>query len=457
MYEGSATPTTQDDLQAYMKNEHETLECLVDGLWQPETEYQEGHVVRSPNMPAGFIAVAKNAGYTSTNEPDWLAGNADIIDGSIIWDVKKGIVTVNGKSPDITGNITIPEYKLPIATAEEINEGTNSEKVITPLGLEASLKNIGYWKKEEIVTVGTVRFLKGEKYAGYYLKCVTAGTTGKVQPISMFGDTVTIIDGTAKWELCFTASIKEVNDAIAGSLTGISVTGSTQASFTTSSSPDTNSGSGGTNVENQTTTGVPGGNYSLQQILQQLVAKSHSHRQINNSYNCYYDNCSCSSCIISGNILTESGYISIQKLNVGDNILGIDGEYHKVLGIKKSQLGNRKAVKVAGFNSSIFTDDHLFLLQDGYGSYDVSGYYREARQKLSDGNVFGTYDKLERKLVKNLSVGKYCFVLKGGKFCFSNMINYDDISSRVTYTPIVENCEWCFIDNLVVACARYIK
>lgn len=26
MYEGSATPTTQDDLQAYMKNEHETLE-----------------------------------------------------------------------------------------------------------------------------------------------------------------------------------------------------------------------------------------------------------------------------------------------------------------------------------------------------------------------------------------------------------------------------------------------
>ena len=28
MYEGSATPTTQDDLQAYMKNEHETLECL---------------------------------------------------------------------------------------------------------------------------------------------------------------------------------------------------------------------------------------------------------------------------------------------------------------------------------------------------------------------------------------------------------------------------------------------
>ena len=71
MYEGSATPTTQDDLQAYMKNEHETLECLVDGLWQPETEYQEGHIVRSPNMAAGFIAVAKNAGYSATNEPDW--------------------------------------------------------------------------------------------------------------------------------------------------------------------------------------------------------------------------------------------------------------------------------------------------------------------------------------------------------------------------------------------------
>lgn len=59
MYEGSATPTTQDDLQAYMKNEHETLECLVDGLWQPETEYQAGHVVRSPNMPKGIDARVK--------------------------------------------------------------------------------------------------------------------------------------------------------------------------------------------------------------------------------------------------------------------------------------------------------------------------------------------------------------------------------------------------------------
>lgn len=89
MYEGSATPTTQDDLQAYMKNEHETLECLVDGLWQPETEYQEGHVVRSPNMPAGFIAVAKNPGYTSTNEPDWGTVAREVVDGSITWTKKK--------------------------------------------------------------------------------------------------------------------------------------------------------------------------------------------------------------------------------------------------------------------------------------------------------------------------------------------------------------------------------
>lgn len=67
MYEGSATPTTQDDLQAYMKNEHETLECLVDGLWQPETEYQEGHIVRSPNMPKGIEAKVKTGGYSATN------------------------------------------------------------------------------------------------------------------------------------------------------------------------------------------------------------------------------------------------------------------------------------------------------------------------------------------------------------------------------------------------------
>ncbi|WP_455655183.1 hypothetical protein [Phascolarctobacterium sp.] len=135
MYEGSATPTTQDDLQAYMKNEHETLECLVDGLWQPETEYQEGHVVRSPNMPAGFIAVAKNAGYTSTNEPDWGTAAREVVDGGIVWIVQMFIISVNDTEPDGNGNISIP-----VATQAEAEEGLDEKKVMTPKNTKQAIE-----------------------------------------------------------------------------------------------------------------------------------------------------------------------------------------------------------------------------------------------------------------------------------------------------------------------------
>ena len=41
---------------------------------------------------------------------------------------------------------------------------------------------MGYWQPNESVTIGTVRFLMGSKYAGYYLKCTQTGVTGSSQP-----------------------------------------------------------------------------------------------------------------------------------------------------------------------------------------------------------------------------------------------------------------------------------
>ena len=39
-YETSSTPTTEDELQAYLKNTHAVVENLVDAdLWQPSTKY----------------------------------------------------------------------------------------------------------------------------------------------------------------------------------------------------------------------------------------------------------------------------------------------------------------------------------------------------------------------------------------------------------------------------------
>lgn len=213
MYEGSATPTTQDDLQAYMKNEHETLECLVDGLWQPETEYQEGHIVRSPNMAAGFIAVAKNAGYSATNEPDWNTTAREVIDGSITWIKNKQDSGVGSweaskeyKVDDtvqlannsavfllctIAGTSSVSE---PVVTSQSsVLDGSVTWKVIAHNKVvvldENNLiegKNLpDCWKAAETVSVGTIRFLSDPAYAGYYLKCVQAGTTGSNEPTNV--------------------------------------------------------------------------------------------------------------------------------------------------------------------------------------------------------------------------------------------------------------------------------
>lgn len=186
-YEGTANPTTQDQMQVFMKNEHSVIECLADKLWQPSTQYVLNHEVDSPNIPKGYRAKVIQAGISGSNEPDWGNGSADVTDGSIKWRLIKGNVTINGVAPDSNGNFVIDAYKLPIATSAEVQAGTNNTKAVTPAGVEAGLQNIGYWKANEAVTVGVVRFLKGAKYAGYYLKCTQAGTTGATQPTPVLG------------------------------------------------------------------------------------------------------------------------------------------------------------------------------------------------------------------------------------------------------------------------------
>lgn len=120
-YEGSANPTTQDELQAYMKNEHSIVECLTDMLWQPSTSYNIGHVLRSPNMPKGFQAVALVTGTTGANEPDWGDGSIDITDGSMKWKVTTANITV----PDASGNIPILDFVYPIGSLYWSKKSTN--------------------------------------------------------------------------------------------------------------------------------------------------------------------------------------------------------------------------------------------------------------------------------------------------------------------------------------------
>lgn len=250
-----------------------------------------------------------------------------------------------------------------------------------------------------------------------------------------------INDGTVKWEIEKIVSDKELDTAL---ILRQEITGSKQSEFTTS--PSSSNGTGST-TEIQTLKGIGEGEYTLKDLLQRLVTISHSHQSQKGTYNCNCvcncyttDSCSCSSCIIDGNILTSKGYIPIYELKAGHFICDNKGIYHEVKGVKTSVLGNRNAIRFTN-DMAIYTDDHLFLIGENYWAYDVDGYYNESAHNLTDGLVYGTYSRQVKRDVNNLE----------------DVMVFNMEKSTITYTPIVENCEWCIVNGRIVACARFIN
>ena len=64
------------------------------------------------------------------------------------------------------------EYSIDTAS---VNSPTNWKQILTDI-------DTGYWQPNETVTKGTVRKLLGAKYAGCFLVCKVAGTTGSTYP-----------------------------------------------------------------------------------------------------------------------------------------------------------------------------------------------------------------------------------------------------------------------------------
>lgn len=410
MYEGSAAPTTQDDLQAYMKNEHETLACLVDGLWQPETEYQEGHIVRSPNMPKGIDARVKKGGYSATNEPDWNAAATEISDGAVIWEkiARFNNIEVTG---DVTGNGIVDnagQVALDLELPDKVVAGTVGDTIEANLGSGATF---------------TVPYL-------------TVDEKGRVTNYD-------------KRNLTLPVSSSFAADS------DLNVSQSTQPSldylwpFNIGRNKYT-----GTYVK--VDTGIGSGSYTLQNLLQQLVNKSHTHSTKSVTVNC---NCDCGDdggCFIDADILTTKGYINIKDLKTGDYII-YDKKKYRVAGIAKNKLGKRKAVSLDWTEKLLLTEDHLFKLPIGAGAYDIDSYFKSNKMKLYDNKVVGSYQR-------KLSIGEKFIPLKDQVTSFfdynheiflsrlQESLEYDE--NTVTYSPIVEDCEWCIANGVVVACGR---
>lgn len=150
--------TTSAEAQDYFRNMDMLVEALIDvGLWQPETNYPNGHVVFSPNMPNGTeaVCVATNGGKSSNTEPSWgEVGGDNVSDGTCFWHLRHKVATVNGLEPDDKGNIQIP-----VMTGSNGNTVGKDGLVPAPpvTQEEKFLSNTGEWKE-----AGKVKSVNGE-------------------------------------------------------------------------------------------------------------------------------------------------------------------------------------------------------------------------------------------------------------------------------------------------------
>ena len=115
-YPSEANPTTDDDMQTFLKNQNQLMQVLVSKLWQPKTQLLVGQVIYSPSMGSGLVAIVVTAGKTGTSEPTWGTDGSSVTDSGVIYVMRKSVV--------------VP------ATNEQAKAGESSETYITPASMK---------------------------------------------------------------------------------------------------------------------------------------------------------------------------------------------------------------------------------------------------------------------------------------------------------------------------------
>ena len=245
-YETSSTPTTEDELQAYLKNTHAVVENLVDAyLWQPSTSYTLGQIVRSANMPAGKSAKCTQAGTSDVNEPAWTSNSTTFTDGSCKWN----LVTATINSITATGHVT--------GTASIDDSGTAS--------IALSLANV--------VNAGDVGSSSNATATSFTVPYFHVDAKGRVTSYGV--RTVTITSA---------ATIKIQHDASPN----FAISPSMGANFSTGQKITT---------FNVKSANIAAGTHSIASLIKSLIKRAHSHGKVTikgSDCNCNCDcNCDC--------------------------------------------------------------------------------------------------------------------------------------------------------------------
>ena len=158
--------TTEQQYIEFEKNKHSVLSSLVtDELWQPSTVYSVGQVVKSPNMPANVVARAVTAGMSAAEEPVWSSAGHTMADGSVVW--------------------AMLYRTIDYATQEEVTEGTNTTKIVTPAMLGKTIKtdlaseNAGTLNAADKTVVGGITGILPVSHGGTGTDSLANITVGK--------------------------------------------------------------------------------------------------------------------------------------------------------------------------------------------------------------------------------------------------------------------------------------
>ena len=119
---------------------------------------------------------------------------------------------------------------------------------------------------------------------------------------------------------------------------------------------------------------------------------SAGYNSVSNCYGNYYNNCGddCG-CFISGCLLTKKGYMAVESIQIGDILIGDDGE-HKVLGIATATLGkSRFAISPVSDDKLVLTADHV-IYENGSPVIAESKFLPLNRKVLTSTTTNGCYD-----------------------------------------------------------------
>lgn len=172
------------------------------------TNAQNGWVYSVENEHTDSAGILHPAGANFA----WNGSKWDDLGGSLSGYAK----SVNSQSPDNKGNVNLTLVESLEKNTEDKLVVHNSDGSIQELevGKKYTINNKlpdandnyeieefeGYWKSNEPVSVGDVRFLKGRNNTKYLLECVQSGITGTEQP-TISEDTILAdySDNTAQW------------------------------------------------------------------------------------------------------------------------------------------------------------------------------------------------------------------------------------------------------------------